>query len=127
VRRALPQPFGRQRRRRTVSTGRTAGALLLAAREALELPDHVVMVLASIVTAPLRASAWPLIVAPVVRVIDARARMLPTKVVLVPRVAELPTCQITLRAVAPLVRSTLLADAVVRGRSVRVCPVFVRC
>ncbi len=50
---------------------------------------------------------------PVVTVIDVRARMLPTKVEPVPSVAELPTCQNTLQAWAPLMRLTLEADAVV--------------
>ena len=39
--------------------------------------------------------------------------MLPTKVEFVPRVAELPTCQKTLQAWAPLVRTTELAESVV--------------
>jgi hypothetical protein len=41
-------------------------------------------------------------VSPVVTVIDARARMLPWKMEPVPSVAELPTCQNTLQAWAPL-------------------------
>ncbi|KOV34936.1 hypothetical protein ADK60_10835 [Streptomyces sp. XY431] len=53
-------------------------------------------------------------VAPVVTVIDVRARMLPTKVELVPSVAELPICQKTLQGAAPLIRFTWLAEAVVR-------------
>ena len=53
----------------------------------------LVIVLVSRVTAPLRASARPCSVAPVVIVIDVRARMLPTKAAPVPIVAELPTCQ----------------------------------
>jgi hypothetical protein len=72
------------------------------------------MVLSSRVTAPLRASARPEMVAPVVAEIDVRARMLPAKVELVPSVAELPTCQKTLHAWAPPVRLTSLADAVMR-------------
>jgi hypothetical protein len=52
-------------------------------------------------------------VSPVWTVIDARARMLPTKVEFVPSVAELPTCQKTLQAWAPLVRTTELAESVV--------------
>ena len=57
-----------------------------------------VIVLSSRVTAPVRASARPSMLAPVVTVIDCWARMLPTKVVFVPSVAELPTCQKTLQA-----------------------------
>ena len=71
------------------------------------------MVLVSNVTAALRASTLPSTVAPVVTVIDVRARMDPRKLEAVPSVAELPTCQKTLQAWAPLTRFTLLADAVV--------------
>ena len=53
-----------------------------------------VMVLVSIVTAPFRASARPSMVAPVVgREIEVNAMMVPLKVLAVPSVAELPTCQ----------------------------------
>ena len=72
-----------------------------------------VMVLVSNVTAAFRASTLPSTVAPVVAVIDVKARMDPLKVEAVPSVAELPTCQKTLQAWAPLTRFTLLADAVV--------------
>jgi len=60
--------------------------------------------LASIVTAPFCAKALPNRLALVFRVILARARMLPTNAVSVPRVAELPICQNTLQAEAPLMR-----------------------
>jgi hypothetical protein len=72
-----------------------------------------VMVSESRVTAPVLASARPVMVSPVVAVIDASARMVPVKVDPVPRVAELPTCQKTLQAWAPLTRSMLLAESVV--------------
>jgi hypothetical protein len=42
----------------------------------------------------------------------ARAMMVPTKVVVVSRVAELPTCQKILQAYAPLVRRTVEPGAV---------------
>ena len=48
----------------------------------------------------------PVTLAPVVSVLLARARMLPLNSVLVPSVAELPTCQKMLQAFAPLVRRT---------------------
>jgi len=67
-----------------------------------------VMVLVSRVTAPFRASSLPLIVAPVWAVIEARARTVPTNLEPTPIVAELPTCQKTLHACAPLIRATLL-------------------
>lgn len=65
-------------------------------------------------TCPLRASTRPSTLALVSAVIEVSARMLPLKLDAVPRVAELPTCQKTLQARAPLVRITLLADAVTR-------------
>jgi hypothetical protein len=66
------------------------------------------------VTAPFRASARPVTVVPFCTVIDVSAMMVPTKVVPVPRVAELPTCQNTLHGSAPLVRATVLFEAVIR-------------
>ena len=50
-------------------------------------------------------------------VIAACAMIVPTKVVPVPIVAELPICQNTLQADAPLIRTTLLLDAVVSDES----------
>jgi len=47
--------------------------------------------------------------APVVAVMEVRARMLPRKLELVPSVAELPTCQKTLQAWAPLTMVIRLA------------------
>jgi hypothetical protein len=61
----------------------------------------IVMVLVSNVTAPFSASAWPTMVAPVFSVMDINAKMFPSKAVLVPSVAELPTCQKTLPGWAP--------------------------
>jgi hypothetical protein len=49
--------------------------------------------LVSIVTAPVRARALPEMLAPVVRVMLASARIFPTNDVPVPSVAELPTFQ----------------------------------
>jgi hypothetical protein len=61
------------------------------------IPAHAlgggVIVFVSRVTAPFRASARPIIVAPVVIVMLVRAMTLPWKLVVVPNVAELPTCQ----------------------------------
>ena len=56
------------------------------------------IVLVSNVTAPLRAYRLPLDIAPVVRVMEVSARMFPLKLVVVPMVAELPTCQKILHA-----------------------------
>jgi len=62
----------------------------------------VVMVSVSRVTAPLRARTRPSMVTPVVTLMEVRARMLPRNTEAVPRVAELPTCQNTWQAWAPL-------------------------
>ena len=51
----------------------------------------------SIVTAPLRAKIRPLVVAPVVSVMLESAIKLPINAVVVPNVAEVPTCQNTLQ------------------------------
>ena len=60
----------------------------------LMLAAQLLMVLASSVTAPLRAKALPsVIVAPVSIVMLVRARIWPSNAVVVPSVAELPTCQ----------------------------------
>ena len=72
-----------------------------------------VMVLLSKVTAAFSANSRPSTVAPVSAVMAVKARMFPTKSESVPRVAELPTCQKTLPARAPLVRTTWLLEAVI--------------
>jgi len=64
--------------------------------------------LVSIVTAPLRAKALPDTLAPVLRVTLVSARIFPANVVVVPIVAELPTCQNTLQGLPPL---TIRTDA----------------
>ena len=57
-------------------------------------PQPVVMTLLFSVTAPFLAKALPqVIVAPLFRVMLVSARMCPANLVLVPRVAELPTTQ----------------------------------
>nr|WP_254896775.1 hypothetical protein [Amycolatopsis sp. Hca4] len=73
----------------------------------------VVNVLSSRETWPLRASARPATAVPVVTVIDVNAMIVPTKFEFVPSVAELPTCQYTLHACAPLIKFTSLAGAVI--------------
>jgi hypothetical protein len=88
-----------------------------AGREVLaRLPNGgaaTVITLSSSVTAPVSAKTRPVTLVPVVTVSLAFARMLPTKTVSVPRVAELPTCQNTFAAVAPLARTTDESLAVV--------------
>lgn len=49
---------------------------------------------------------------------EASARIFPTKFVAVPSVAELPTCQNTLQALAPLIKTTEEAVAVVMVESI---------
>jgi hypothetical protein len=73
-----------------------------------------VIVSSSRVTAPFRASTRPVMVSPVCTAIEVRARMVPAKAELVLRVAELPTCQKTLQAWAPLVSRTLVPVSVPR-------------
>ena len=70
---------------------------------------HVLTVLVSIVTAPVLAYRPPVVTAPVLRVTDALARMLPRKLVELPSVALLPICHVTLsllQGVAPPVNTT---------------------
>src|ERR1700674_2107174 len=77
---------------------------------------QAVTVLVSRVTAAVRANALPFTFAPVVSVMLACARMFPTNVVPVPRVAELPTCQYRFvgQVVPPLLaRTTDEAAAVI--------------
>ena len=66
------------------------------------------IVLSSSVTAPLRARSRPSTEAPEFSPIDVRARIVPLKIVVVPSVAELPTCQKTLHGWAPLSSRTRL-------------------
>jgi hypothetical protein len=70
-------------------------------------------VLVSRVTAPLRAMARPLTVAFVVKVTLVSAMMVPRNVVVVPSVAELPTCQNTLHGEPGLIMRTTELLAVV--------------
>lgn len=73
-----------------------------------------VMTLWSRVTAPLRARARPSMVALVRTEIDCSAMIVPLKDVFVSSVAELPTCQKTLHAWAPLMRATVAEGPVIR-------------
>jgi len=86
----------------TVSVGVAVGGAAQIAETTLE----------SNVTAPLRARVLPLTLAPVFRVMLVSARILPSNIVPVPSVAELPTCQNTLQ-VSPLIRRTDALLAVV--------------
>lgn len=96
-----------------MSTGWVGAVVEVGVGVAVAAQVVLVMVFVSSVTAPFRASARPSIVAPVVRVIDSRARIVPLKADPVPIVAELPICQKMLQDCAPPMRTTLLPDAVV--------------
>ena len=75
---------------------------------------HIVIVLVSNVTAPVRAKARPhKSVAPVFSVMLVCARMFPMNDVVVPSVAELPTLKNTLPPCALLISETTEALAVV--------------
>jgi hypothetical protein len=92
------------------------GTVVLVLGVVVGVVAHVgmVKVLSSRETWPLRASARPATTVPVVTVIEVNAMIVPTKFEFVPSVAELPTCQYTWHAWAPLIRFTLLADAVIK-------------
>src|SRR4051812_16501087 len=70
--------------------------------------------LESSVIAPVCVRARPSITAPVFNEMDMEARMFPLKIDVVPRVAELPTCQKILAALAPPERTILVPANVVR-------------
>jgi hypothetical protein len=72
-----------------------------------------VTLLSSRVTAPVWARSRPLTEAPVSRVTETSARIVPEKFVVVLSVADDVTCQNTLHAWAPFSRTTLLPTAVV--------------
>jgi hypothetical protein len=74
--------------------------------------------LSSMVTAPFRAKALPDSLAPVAKLTLVSARMFPLKAVPVPSVAELPTCQYTLRARLPPVMTTDELLAVLRALAI---------
>ena len=71
------------------------------------------MVFPAIVTAPVLANARPSSVAPVLNVIDCMASTVPLNDDVVPKVAELPTCQKILDAKAPPAKMTLRPEVVV--------------
>jgi hypothetical protein len=72
------------------------------------------MTLVSRVTAPFLAMTRPATTVPVCTDTEVNAITVPMKLVLVPSVAELPTCQNTLQAWAPLIRETVAFEAVIK-------------
>ncbi len=73
--------------------------------------DGLVIVSLMRVTAAVFAITRPVTWTPNVTVTEVDAMTVPENALPLPRVAELPTCQKTLHAWAPLVSTTLLADA----------------
>src|SRR5688572_15422823 len=71
------------------------------------------MVLPAIVTPPVLANALPSSLAPVLSVIDCIAITVPFITEVVPKVADVPTCQKMLDANAPPLKKTLRPDVVV--------------
>src|SRR5436190_12190315 len=67
---------------------------------------------------PVLASALPVSVAPVLKVMDCIAITVPLKTEVVPNVAELPTCQKILEAKAPPLRITLRPEVVVNVEAI---------
>jgi hypothetical protein len=76
------------------------------------------IVFPDIVTAPLRARALPFKVAPVLKEIDCIAIIVPLKEEVVPKVAELPTCQKILDAKAPPANITCRPDVTVSAEAI---------
>jgi hypothetical protein len=98
----------------TVSTGVPVNVTVaVPVAVAVMAPQLVLTMFVSRVTAPFLASRLPSVVAPVSRVIDVMAIIVPAKDVDVPSVAELPTTQNTFFACAPLIRLTELLSAVI--------------
>ena len=97
-----------------VGDGDAVGVGVAAGGGGTAAQDGLLMTLVSRETWPLRASSRPWIVAPVCIVMEVRATTLPTNVVLVPMVAELPTCQKTLHGWAAPVRATVALLAEIR-------------
>lgn len=91
------------------------------AGDVVEVVAHVTFVntLLSSVTEPFRASARPWTVAPLLAVIEVRAKIVPTKLLSVPSVADEPTCQNTWQLCALLSMTTELLVAVVRSDPIR--------
>ena len=67
---------------------------------------------------PFLAKARPSSVVPILKVIDCIAITFPLKIVVVPNVAELPTCQKIFEALAPPLKITLRPDVVVREEAI---------
>lgn len=111
---------------RMLDTGRVGsvtGKMLVATETMLDTgkvaappqaPRRSMRLVSSVTAAVIAKRPPPPTETPVVAVMEAKAMTLPSKIVAVPRVAELPTCQKTLQGRAPLMRMTEDAVAVVR-------------
>ena len=105
----------------TVANEQASNRNVLPASGTNEGVGGAVIALASSVTAPVSANSRPSrSVAPVFAVMEALARMFPSKAVAVPSVAELPICQKTFApgAEPPLMVTTELFAAVVRAEPI---------
>src|SRR5664280_1809420 len=78
----------------------------------------VTWVLLNVIAPAVFTRSLPLTVEPPLSVIADEASIFPTRLVDVPRVAAEPTCQYTLQAWAPLIRTTLLDDPVTSVESI---------
>jgi hypothetical protein len=108
-----------------VEVGATVGVAAVGDGEGVAVADVLgavlgtaqpvwVIVFVSRVTSPFRASARPTRFAPVCMVMLVSAMTVPTNVVPVASVAELPTCQYTWQGLAPRMSATVLLLAVMR-------------
>jgi hypothetical protein len=90
-----------------VAGGGTGTGIGVTPGATIELPSRV--------TAPVNPIALPVREAPVPNDTEDKAKMSPTIIALVPIVAEAPTAQTTLAALAPLIRSTLAPTLIVNA------------
>src|SRR6202035_764583 len=88
--------------------------LMVPGSGTVDPPPQLVMTLLFSVTAPFCAKALPqVMLAPLFRVMLVSARIFPANLVVVPRVAELPTCQNTFGSPRLLLKITAELLAVV--------------
>src|SRR5688572_14048455 len=90
----------------TVPLGSVAGDSVIAGQTPGTVVHVAFTLLSPSVTAPLRASARPMTLAPEMNVMLASAMIFPANAVALPNVAELPTRQNTLQGAPPLIITT---------------------
>jgi hypothetical protein len=99
-----------------VSVAEAVGVGVVVAVGVMQASLTIVLVFK--VTAPFRANSWPWMLDPFFALIEILASTDPTKEELVPKDADVPTCQKTLQAWAPPVKIIELAVAVVSVEAV---------